>query len=74
MNLGGRPTFGDTRRTIEAHLFDIEADWQGARVRLDFVAHMRGVRPFSSPDELVRQLAHDEAAARVILGRNKAGL
>jgi riboflavin kinase/FMN adenylyltransferase len=74
MNLGGRPTFGDATRTIEAHLFDIEGDWQGARVRLDFIAHLRGVRPFSSPDELIRQLALDEAAARVILGRNKAGL
>lgn len=74
MNLGGRPTFGDERRTIEAHLFDAEGEWYGERVRLDFVARIRDIRRFSGPEELVRQLRRDEESARTILARRRAGL
>lgn len=74
MNLGGRPTFGDARRTIEAHLFDASGDWYGDRVRLDFIARLRDVRQFGGPAELARQLRRDEQSARVILARHRAGL
>jgi len=74
MNLGGRPTFGDDRRTIEAHLFDAAGEWYGDRVRLDLIARLRDVKRFSGPDELIRQLARDEESARLILSRHKAGV
>jgi riboflavin kinase/FMN adenylyltransferase len=74
MNLGGRPTFGDERRTLEAHLFGASGDFYGCRVRLDFLARIRGVRRFSGPDELTAQLARDEAAARLVVSRHRAGL
>jgi riboflavin kinase/FMN adenylyltransferase len=64
MNLGGRPTFGDERVGVEAHLFDAERDWYGAHVRLDLVARLRDVQRFDGPEALVAQLRRDEAAAR----------
>ena len=67
LNLGGRPTFGDDRLSIEAHLFDAGGDWYGAAVRVDFVRRLREVRRFDSADALVAQLRDDETAARTAL-------
>lgn len=64
MNLGGRPTFGETERTLEVHLFDADGDWYERTVRVDFVARLRDTLRFESPDALVAQLRRDEAAAR----------
>jgi len=67
MNLGPRPTFGDTETSLEAHLFDTEADFYGAQVRIDFVARLRETRKFASAEQLSKQLAHDERDARSAL-------
>ena len=67
MNLGPRPTVGDARVSIEAHLFDVDGDWYGAHVRIDLVARLRDVRRFASLDDLVAQLGDDRDAARVSL-------
>ena len=64
MNLGGRPTFGDERRRIEAHLFDADGDFYGDRVDVAFVARLRDTMRFSGPDALVAQLRLDADAAR----------
>ena len=74
LNLGPRPTFGETAVTIEAHLFDADGDFYGARVRVEFVARLRDTRAFPSPGDLVAQLAQDEQMARLTIGRNRAGL
>jgi riboflavin kinase/FMN adenylyltransferase len=74
MNLGPRPTFGDTAVSPEVHLFDTDGDWYGSRVRIDFIARLRDTKKFSGPEELVKQLARDEQAARVMIGRARAGL
>lgn len=67
LNLGGRPTFGDERRTIEAHLFDAEGDFYGEVVEVDFVARLRDTMRFDGPAALVTQLAADERAARALV-------
>jgi riboflavin kinase/FMN adenylyltransferase len=74
MNLGPRPTFGESAVALEAHLFDAASDWYGTRVRIDFIARLRETRKFSGPDELVKQLARDEQMARITIGRARAGL
>lgn len=74
LNLGGRPTFGDERRTIEAHLFDADGDWYGARVSVAFISRIRAGRQFAGPVELVAQLRQDEQVARVLVARWPAGL
>lgn len=67
MNLGPRPTFGETEVRLEAHLFDVDGDFYGTRVRLDFVARLRETRKFDSPAALSAQLAGDERAGRAAL-------
>jgi riboflavin kinase/FMN adenylyltransferase len=64
MNLGPRPTFGDPAPSLEAHLFDVDGDFYGREVRIDFVARLRETRKFASPELLSKQLAHDERDAR----------
>ncbi|HET9010856.1 MAG TPA: bifunctional riboflavin kinase/FAD synthetase [Gemmatimonadaceae bacterium] len=67
MNLGGRPTFGDERRMLEAHLFDADGDFYGDLVQVAFVRRLRDTMRFDGPDALKRQLADDERAARLAL-------
>jgi len=64
MNLGPRPTFGDSATSLEAHLFDTSGDFYGAYVRIDFVRRLRETRKFASAERLAKQLAHDERDAR----------
>ncbi|MEP6619928.1 MAG: bifunctional riboflavin kinase/FAD synthetase [bacterium] len=64
MNLGGRPTFGDDRRTLEAHLFDASGDFYGDFVQIAFVSRLRDVQRFDGPAALMAQLALDEQGAR----------
>ncbi len=64
MNLGARPTFGETDVTLEAHLFDAEGDWYGAHVRIEFVSRLRDTQKFDGIDALKSQLARDEQNAR----------
>ena len=67
MNLGPRPTFGDSATLLEAHLFDTSGDFYGAHVRIDFVARLRETRKFASAELLSKQLRHDESEARSAL-------
>jgi riboflavin kinase/FMN adenylyltransferase len=67
MNLGPRPTFGDSTTSLEAHLFDTGGDFYGAHVRVDFVARLRETRKFASAEQLSAQLRHDERDARSAL-------
>ena len=64
MNLGPRPTFGDSTTTLEAHLFDSTGDYYGTNVRIDFVSRLRETRKFPSVDALKEQLGQDERDAR----------
>ncbi|MEP6732691.1 MAG: bifunctional riboflavin kinase/FAD synthetase [bacterium] len=67
LNLGGRPTFGDERRTIEAHLFGGSGDFYGDSVQVGFVARLRDTKKFDSAADLMAQLALDEQGARSAL-------
>lgn len=64
MNLGPRPTFGDSATSLEAHLFDTTGNFYRAHVRVDFVARLRETRKFASAEQLSAQLRHDEREAR----------
>jgi riboflavin kinase/FMN adenylyltransferase len=64
MNLGGRPTFGDERRTLEAHLFDASGDFYGDLVDVAFVARLRDTERFPDADALIAQLRRDAESAR----------
>jgi riboflavin kinase / FMN adenylyltransferase len=67
MNLGPRPTFGETETTLEVHAFDGGGNWYGAWIRVDFVARLRDTMKFSGKDALVAQLERDAVNARAAL-------
>lgn len=72
VNVGVRPTFDGTRRTIvEAHLLDFDADLYGQTLTLGFVAHLRGEQRFDGVDALVTQIARDVEQARQILAETE---
>jgi riboflavin kinase/FMN adenylyltransferase len=64
VNIGVRPTFGELRRTIEAHLLDWSGDLYGRWVELDLVERLRGEQRFDGPDALRAAIAADVAHAR----------
>ncbi len=68
LNLGGRPTWDETERRLEAHLFDVTGDWYGQPVQVEFLTRLREVRRFPDADALRAQLSRDEAVARELLG------
>ena len=73
IHIGPRPTFTGSRPTIELHLLDFEGDIYGEELRVEFIRHLREVRPFASASALVEQLRYDVEAARATLAydRNK---
>jgi riboflavin kinase/FMN adenylyltransferase len=64
VNVGVRPTFGETTLAVEAHLLDFTGDIYAQRVRLEFLDRLRDEMRFPSVEELKAQVARDIAAAR----------
>ena len=62
-NIGMRPTFGETVRTIETHLLKFDGDLYGKRVRLAFVQRLRDERRFEDVDALRAQIEADRRRA-----------
>jgi riboflavin kinase/FMN adenylyltransferase len=67
MNQGSRPTFGEGRRILEAHLFDFDGDLYGEWVRIEWVERLRDVERFASVEALQQQLERDRTRARAVL-------
>ncbi len=68
-NIGTNPTFGENARTLEAHLFGVDADLYGRRCRVAFIARLRGEVKFPTVDALVAQIRRDADDARALLAR-----
>ena len=66
-NIGMRPTFSETERSIEAHIFDFTRDLYGTRIKLELVERIRAERKFDSADALKAQIALDLSKVREIL-------
>jgi riboflavin kinase / FMN adenylyltransferase len=67
MNQGPRPTFGDGRRILEAHLLDFDGDLYGEWVRIEWVERLRDIERFGSVEALQQQLERDRTRARAVL-------
>jgi riboflavin kinase / FMN adenylyltransferase len=67
MNQGPRPTVQDSRRSLEAHLFDFDGDLYGEWVRVEWVERLRDVERFASLEALQQQLQRDRARALAVL-------
>lgn len=71
IHIGPRPTFTGSAPTIELHLLDFDGDLYGEEVRVEFIRHLREVRPFTSASALVDQLKFDVEAARASLAYDR---
>jgi riboflavin kinase/FMN adenylyltransferase len=67
VSVGTNPTFSGRQRTVEAYVLDVDEDFYGHRVSLDFVRRLRGMERFNSAAELVDQMELDVRQTRQIL-------
>jgi riboflavin kinase / FMN adenylyltransferase len=68
-NIGVRPTVKDTasKPLLEVHLFDLDENLYGQRLRVHLVARLRDEQRFAGLDALRAQIMRDAAAARAAL-------
>ncbi len=67
-NVGVRPTFDGTVRTVEVHVLDLDRDLYGERIGCTFEHRIRAEHRFDGVDALVAQIGRDVAEARRLLG------
>ncbi len=63
-NVGVRPTFEGTARTVESHLLDASLELYAREVEVTFEHRIRAERRFDGPDALVAQIRRDIVDAR----------
>jgi len=72
-NVGKRPTFGGSQRTVEVYVLDYHSDLYGHELKIDIMARLRSEERFDAVDELKKQITEDIKQGRAILnsrGRN----
>jgi riboflavin kinase/FMN adenylyltransferase len=67
VSVGSNPTFSGTERTVEAYVLDVDEDFYGHEVGVDFVARLRGQERYDDLDALVAAIHGDVAATRAAL-------
>ncbi|BCJ54796.1 riboflavin biosynthesis protein [Actinoplanes sp. NBRC 14428] len=67
VSIGTNPTFSGRERRVEAYVLDFSGDLYGERVSLDFVAHLREQRVYTSIEPLVAQIRQDVEETRALL-------
>jgi riboflavin kinase/FMN adenylyltransferase len=67
VSVGSNPTFSGTVRTVEAYVLDVDEDFYGHEVGIDFVARLRGQERYDDLDELVTAIRDDVARTRALL-------
>jgi riboflavin kinase/FMN adenylyltransferase len=67
VNIGYRPTFGESQYWIEAYLFDFAGDLYGRTLTLDFLARIRAEMKFAGVEALTAQVHADMDEARRLL-------
>ena len=67
VSVGTNPTFSGRERTVEAFVLDVDEDFYGQHVALDFVSKLRDQIKFGSSAELVEQIDDDVTRTRDIL-------
>ncbi|HEY2765446.1 MAG TPA: bifunctional riboflavin kinase/FAD synthetase [Pseudonocardiaceae bacterium] len=70
VSVGTNPTFSGRERRVEAFVLDLDEDFYGEQVALDFVERLRGMTRFDTADELVAQIDDDVARTRSVLARS----
>ncbi|MDD5092854.1 MAG: bifunctional riboflavin kinase/FAD synthetase [Dehalococcoidia bacterium] len=72
-NIGVRPTFGKSARTIETHILDFKGNLYDHAFSIEFVKRLRGEIKFDSLDKLKEQIRTDILTARSTKIERSAG-
>lgn len=67
ISVGTNPTFSGRVRTVEAYVLDVDEDFYGHEVAVDFEHHLRGQERYDDVDALVAQMHRDVARTRELL-------
>ncbi|MDR2011235.1 MAG: riboflavin biosynthesis protein RibF [Bacteroidales bacterium] len=68
LNIGTRPTFNGTEKTIEFHVLNYNGDMYDERVTVKFVKKIREERKFDDADKLISQLHQDREITQKYFG------
>src|SRR6185312_8804524 len=68
VSVGTNPTFSGRERTVEAYVLDVDEDFYGFDVAVDFAHRLRGMERFDDVDALVEQMRLDVERTRELLG------
>jgi riboflavin kinase/FMN adenylyltransferase len=71
VSIGTNPTFSGPERRVEAFVLDLDEDFYGERVALDFVERLRGMCRFGTPEQLVAQIDDDVVQTRKVFDRTR---
>ena len=69
VSVGTNPTFSGRERRVEAFVLDLDEDFYGEQVAVDFVERLRGMVQFDTSEELVTQIDDDVVRTREVLAR-----
>lgn len=68
ISVGTNPTFSGRVRTVEAFVLDVDEDFYGREVAVDFEHRLRGQERYDDVDVLVAQMHRDVARTRELVG------
>ena len=69
MNIGTRPTFNGTTRTLETNLLETVGNLYGQRIFIHFIGRLRSEQHFPSAEALAEQIQKDIDQAKDILNQ-----
>ncbi len=72
-NIGRRPTFGGSGRTIETYILNYNGSLYGSELKIDVIERLRDEKRFDTVEELKKQIAKDVKQGVTLLksgGRN----
>ncbi|MDE3077003.1 MAG: bifunctional riboflavin kinase/FMN adenylyltransferase, partial [Chloroflexota bacterium] len=64
VNVGVRPTFDASRRTVESYVLDFDGDLYGQTIAIEFLHRLRPEQKFDSVEALREQMARDVEQTR----------
>ncbi|GLZ31182.1 riboflavin biosynthesis protein [Lentzea sp. NBRC 105346] len=70
VSVGTNPTFSGRERRVEAFVLDVDEDYYGQRVSLDFVERLREMERFDSIEALLTEMHRDVDRTRELLDRS----
>jgi len=65
INIGNNPTFGTSKKWIEAHILDFNKKLYDKEIKINFLKRHRDEVRFNNSDELIYQIRKDSGQARI---------